>query len=242
MKIGLELEGVILKNGNPFRWSEMTELERIKIKTRSGAWLDQQDPVDRYDILAEVRTEPLENPTGHQLAQALLDEVQKTSSAFKSMGYTVSWTEHLIGVELNRAVNNDLAQLPKKDTFCVGEEKTSLFCPKDNDYIFKIPSFRGGGVHINVSPLHWSLTSSFALLMHEHLRQFTPESFSSPYRKNLLFRQKPNRVAEYMSLGLSLDSDLAAASMTCTRWADVVVDVAHAIVNGKTNQRLCYGI
>ena len=202
MKIGLEFEGVITHNGHIVRWSKIPENIRNGIKEDMGVTMD---PVDRYDCLAEVRTEPLVNPSPLVLEQTLFKKILEASAAFEWFGYDIIWNE----VEIPQAIHDEICsdisfETAKKEVMTIESGLVSLFTATGNSY-------RGGGLHINVSPVPRLILESFVLNLHGKMHEFTKRySLKSVYRNHLLFRhrwdpQNGEWVAEYMSTGFPVD-------------------------------------
>lgn len=68
--------------------------------------------------------------------------------------------------------------------------------------------YRGGGLHINISPLEPKFVASFIKSLHERLYPlYKDEGFKSKYRNNILFRYRNYngiKGVEYISFGINL--------------------------------------
>jgi hypothetical protein len=227
MKMGFEYEGVILDHNNqPVRWSSLHVGTRFKIKAKMDRMDDPLDPCDAYDCLAEVRTDPLENPTSEQITEALKHEIDMATKAYQSVGLNVYWGEMLIPAKLHQEIVKDLVNRPKKYTCTIANGVQTSYSSEGN-------CFRGGGLHIHVSPISNALVPAWAMLLHERLYGGRlPDDMRSNYRQNLLyrFRQEPPEgypwrswsavgIGEYMSYGVNLYT----ANNLFAQWADIIL-------------------
>lgn len=210
MKIGLEFEGVIRsqKTGAITRWPQIDEKVRNTIKRMIYERREKVEPIDTYDCLAEVRTLPMLNPSPVDLINALYTEIELATNAFMANGYFIQWFEQEISDELHREIQHTIETNPnkiKKDTYTV----TSKGC---TDWRSEGNRFRGGGLHINVSPVPRAFATSFVMGLNRALFYQYRYRFQSHYRNNILFRTRHDAsdkefkepIAEYMTFGFNV--------------------------------------
>jgi len=207
MKIGLEFEGLLLKDSKVVRWSQIPRDQQFRIKCNMDMMQSELDPCDYYDCLAEVRTDPIVNPTVHSLLDAWMDQIALANKSFKAEGYDIVWAESAISPAMHSAIVKEIALSgrPKKDVFTIVDGRVVPYLSRGN-------LFRGGGLHINVSSVHPDVAVAMALEMHACLYRCIDSDFRSNYRKNMLFRKRQDLVtgefiAEYMSMGYNFYDD-----------------------------------
>jgi len=216
MKIGLEFEGVIRdrSTGEIARWSKMSEQTRRRIKTAMFPRKEALDPCDRYDALAEVRTDPLENPGPKELIWTLFGEMERASIAFNNNGYDIQWWEQELPKALHEEIKADFATDDPE-----GKKSKCTYSLRENGERYEYKSegnlFRGGGLHINISHVPFQFSQGLMLHLHNGLKNLkTDYKFQSHYRTNFLYRDryddkvkigKPDIcIAEYMSHGFNV--------------------------------------
>lgn len=211
MKIGLEFEGVIRssKTGGIVRWPHIDEKVRNAIKRMIYEKREKVEPIDRYDCLAEVRTAPLLNPSPVDLISALYTELELTTNAFMANGYFIQWFEQEISDELHReiqaSINADQNKV-KKETYTLTAKGCTRWTSEGN-------RFRGGGLHINVSPVPRMFSTAFVMSLEQSLAAHRNLfRFQSHYRNNVLFRSRfdandktfKEPITEYMTFGFNV--------------------------------------
>jgi len=211
MKIGFEYEGVILDEDNKIvRWTKIPLKRQFRIKTKMDMMDVKQDPIDTYDCLAEVRTEPLENKTPRELVVALRDAIQTADRAFSSEGYSIFWGEMRVPKSLH---NEILAHIEFTKEF--KKETRTLDHGCDQHYESEGNVWRGGGLHVNVSPMPKPMVTAMAVNLHTVLHDLIDNwALNSNYRNNLLWRHREvrdkegvvtDKIGEYMSFGFNLE-------------------------------------
>ena len=191
MKIGLEFEGVIrnYSTGVITRWPKIPKEIRTQIKKMMFPGRKKIEPVDGYDCLAEVRTEPISNPTPFQLLEALFTEMENATNAFMTHGYYIQWFEQEIPKELHDEIKHDCF-LRNPD----GKKSKYTQTFKDGqvvEYRSEGNLYRGGGLHINISSIPQLFAPALVMFLDRELRPYTGlYKFQSSYRKNILFRTR----------------------------------------------------
>ena len=224
MKIGIEYEGVILKDGKPLRWSSICKKDRKEICNA----VSDKNPVDAYDCLAEIRflSTSVDSRT---ILQTLMEKINTYNGVFLKRGFNILWGEMEIPEEIHKEIvgEKDKAKEKFKPTSTVSSNGVTGWSPEGGN------RFRGGGMHINVSPISQLLAPALVLSLHESLRHHSEQTMKSNYRHHILFRQRMienESVTEYMTFGLTIpkiNSTDAAFKMIAHNfhWADCVVNV-----------------
>lgn len=188
MRIGLEYEGVILKNGNIIRFSSMPIEHQDAIKSKYA------NPHDNYDCLAECRTLPFTFESTRDVAYKLFEECSKITSIYNDLGYDIHWGELEIPKEIHDSIRSDVKF--KKPMLTINK---GFFIDIDNSSEEKF--YRGGGIHLNISGRHGNHLIGIILSIFNY-RYHASTEFKSFYRKNFLFRFKPEFDGiELMSIG-----------------------------------------
>lgn len=189
MRIGLEYEGVILKDGNIIRFSSMPVEHQEIIKAKYA------NPHDNYDCLAECRTLPFTFESTRDVAYKLFEECSKLTSIYNDLGYNIHWGELEIPKEIHDSIKSDVKF--KKPMLTINK---GFFVDIDNSSEEKF--YRGGGIHLNISGKHVNHLLGLILHIYKDNWRITHSDFSSFYRKNFLFRFKPEfNGIELMSIG-----------------------------------------
>lgn len=247
MKIGLEFEGVIRDRttGEIARWSKMPDQIKRRIKTAMFPRKEALDPCDRYDALAEVRTDPLENPSPKELIWSLFEEMERASIAFNNNGYDIQWWEQELPKALHEEIKADFATDDPE-----GKKSKSTITLKENgercEYKSEGNLFRGGGLHINISHVPFLFCEGLMLHLHNGLKYLKTEyKFQSHYRTNFLYRNRYDDsvkitepqicIAEYMSHGFNVP--------TLSGWRERWMNSEKAERQGSRNMGCgtCYG-
>lgn len=206
MKVGLEFEGVIVNysTGEITRWSKIDEATRARIKKLIYIGRKREEPCDGYDALAEVRTEPLLNPTPEVLIEALFTQMELASNAFAANGFEIRWFEQKMPENLHKEIQADLNNpLTKVKKF------TQTFTSNGIEGYSSVGNiYRGGGLHINVSPVDFIFAPSLVWRLHTATAHYRNHcKFQSHYRNNILFRQRysgNDPLVEYMTHGFNV--------------------------------------
>jgi hypothetical protein len=199
VKIGLEYEGVILKNGVITRFSEMPQNHQDDIKKH------YTNPNDGFDCLAECRTRPrnvsIYPISTRTIAEELFNEVTALTKAYNKYGYEVYWGEMNIPEKLRIKI---LANTKfKKEILTISPSlgyRTIPFVDKPENGT----CYRGGGIHLNISGLNkWE---GYGLIQEIYSSLPNSNSWKSFYRKEFLFRHKTEKNngfdgIELMSIG-----------------------------------------
>ena len=186
--IGLEYEGVILKDGKIIRFSSMPKEHQEAILRRYPC------PHDNYDCLAECRTKPFIFGSTRDIAYRLFSEVSMLTSIYNSVGYDIHWGEMEIPAEIHNAIKADVKF--KKPILTIGKSGIVDIknMPEEGFY-------RGGGIHINISGRSKAHLLGMALMAY-NISSTLMFKFKSFYRKSFLFRFKPEfNGVELMSIG-----------------------------------------
>lgn len=234
MKIGLEYEGVIKREGIAIRWNDLPIDLRARIQG-----INTIAPVDRYDCLAEVRFLEQNELTSRNLLYDLFTHIIFLSEKFRKEGLSIEWKENDISQDLHDRIVKDFGQdkKSKKITYTLGNQGLQVWQPG------VIDKRRGGGLHINVSGLPKNSWLNWVMDMHEGLRDFKNSQMRSHYRNRILFRKRyigTEEVFEYMSFGfeLPLDSDKLSFKefFEITKhhfhWAEAVLRISERIERG----------
>jgi hypothetical protein len=228
MKIGLEFEGVIRssRDGTITRWPNIDERVRNNIKRMMFERREKIEPIDNYDCLVEVRTPPMKKPTPKKLIIALFTEMENATKAFRANGYFLQWSEQEIPEALHRTIQEALLhnmEHSKKETLCITGTGSSDWVKDDTNL------FRGGGIHINVSPVPRIFSSALVMGLHNRLEEYKkPFGFKSHYRTNVLYRARwceSEAIAEYMSFGFNV--------ARLEGWQDTLEILNTELKNGK---------
>lgn len=195
-KIGIEFEGVFLKNGTPIRAARLFGRE--------------VDFKDTYDVCSEVRsTAPVEwNRTTliRDLGGDIMDQMHKVQKEARIHGGDVLWDEALIP----EWIHEDVTRNVYFESRVVHNMFTGVDEQPTNKSADSADRFRGGGMHINISGIHER--SKEKLVRHlmygiphpESATQYLP--FRSMYRRRGLWRhteyQRESGI-EYRSPGFS---------------------------------------
>jgi hypothetical protein len=255
MKIGLEYEGVIIKEGVITRWSEIPRQSQLIVMDvmrdmgcAASHLEDVLPPCDRYDCLAEVRTRPLVCPQecamAEDLAKALFREIMGCTAAFATEGYSIYWGENKIPSPVHLRISADLSlSKNKKVTYGIVDGKVwpvdvcNGTLSEDLDHIF-----RGGGMHINVSPVPRNLVPALALMLHQPMScLMNSDHFKSAYRSQLLFRTREELgepIAEYMSYGMSCH-DKEGHFKFSSAWAVVAMQMIREFFDSFISVKQC---
>lgn len=215
MKIGLEFEGVIIDSQTReiTRWKNIPEQKQKNIcrLINYGENDAKVLPIDTYDCLAEVRTRPLENVSARDMLYSLFSLIERTNRAYESAGYTILWKEMEIPEKLHTEISCEIDADPnksKKATYTINNNGIESYYSKGN-------RFRGGGIHVNVSPIPTIIAPAFILELHKIMRAHSHKAdgkqFQSQYRKNILYRtriENNEAIAEYMSFGFEFPDTL----------------------------------
>jgi hypothetical protein len=238
MKIGLEYEGVLYKDNKIVRWKELPD----EIKKHLNSHYNKT-PIDNYDCLAEVRTYPMINPTAEFLLQELFNGIFSLAIRCKHYGIDIKWQECEISSDLHKVIciecikdlygaNVDYGQTNKKITYVLDKitYKKDIWLSKQTD------SFRGGGLHINISGLKENSLISWVKNMSPFINHYG-DIWKSSYRNNILFRDRiidGERVFEFISFGIKLPSfdekltfkDFFELAKHQFHWAQSVIDIS----------------
>ena len=168
MKIGIEYEGVLLKNNKPTRFMDMDWKIRNKIREE---YFDEH-PCDNCDYLIEVRTQPWFSE------KLLLNEFYYKKNLIekllKKYGYSVSWKE---------------MKIPKGIPDLKKENKTQHIFDENGcrELEIKNNNYRGGGLHINFNSDHnwYMLFKMYLKTKYANIKY----KFKSQYRQGLIFRK-----------------------------------------------------
>lgn len=187
-------------------------------------WISQAGYRDNYARLAEMRFFPIDLETNPSKFVDNLFFIKE--NAFKHVKWSeveVPEDEHKYSLsELEDKIQTDLLLEKRRLNNFTGEVLLYSFKNPMTIIDNKITSWisdnncrnRGGGLHINISPVKPEEVYSFITKLHEELfpLNFTPGTkevkFKSNYRQQLLFRYRNyNGIpgVEYMSLGFNLD-------------------------------------
>ena len=189
IQIGLEYEGIILKDENIIRFSSMPTEHQESIKRRYA------NPHDNYDCLAECRTPPFhsENTISvDSIAYLLFSQVALLTSIYNELGYDIYWGEMEIPKEIHNSIKSDVKF--KKQILTINNGKIIEFSNNNEDKFY-----RGGGIHLNISG--FPKTQMLGIILDCYSKLYN-NNFNSFYRKNFLFRYKPEFDGiELMSIG-----------------------------------------
>lgn len=179
IKLGLEMEGVFVKNGMPIRAARLFD-KKVDFK-------------DSYDVCAEVRTynpiEARESSAMSQLGAQILREMHRVTKEARIMGGDVIWDEVLIPEHIHEDVIRNVAfgkrVIHNEITGVDGYAKSKVAGTDDR--------FRGGGLHINVSGIKKSQHKTLVKMLTQTLPHPTDSSqylpFRSAYRARGLWRE-----------------------------------------------------
>lgn len=174
MKIGIEYEGVLLKNGKPIDYNSL-DYTNIRYKIQKEYFGEY--PCDGCSYLIEVRTKPHTNP--EMLLNEFYFKKNRIEKILKKYGLKVNWTE----MKIPKTLPQDKKE--NKTQFTFDENGKDYFVVKDNLY-------RGGGLHINFdSPtINGHLQTNFLFMMWLKVK-YTDNlfKFKSQYRNKILFRE-----------------------------------------------------
>lgn len=246
IKVGFEYEGVIKNNQNQiltFDQLSPSAKKNIMGFAPKSPFFNDNNPYDRYNCLAELKTEPfsiqMDSLTKENFYDKLIVNKQNIfyslfcaignfNNLFLRNGYMVDWKENLIPDERHFLI---LSQMEKETETIIKQDnkytnKTVFTLDKKNNIIpwTSIDNkYRGGGLHITISGdnLEENINVEFIKKLHARL-YYSKNPMKSIYRTNLLFREKKVNdlyLFEYMSFGLQLEQNIPLSDFVY-RWQD----------------------
>lgn len=215
IKIGFEYEGY-----NPEGYVSTTGVMAKLKNTLDLIYVSKEDGInfmDGYSYLAELRFNPDEYPPGSPLFGGYYDFISEFGKIEKiSFKETiVPEREHKQSLEmLDKSAERTEDRFLRSKRDFVGEhinyDFKQVMTVKDNkvDVMELEPQDRnrGGGLHINISPIDPKKVKDFIVELDSRLRPLQNDTFKSKYRTNLMFRYRDynnTNGVEYMSMGVN---------------------------------------